>query len=158
MHRYKLIFISSFSLIIASTLFFLIPEINSKKEFYREFSKSLLTLDAIFLAFYPAFYTFIYSSNEIRRTLVRIGVKHLFDDYFRKSVTATGLLLIITLGSIPTFYLEVNGTIFTIVCKVIFATLCGIFTYATFWTYFYGNLAYLSITKLIKDSNSSTTP
>jgi hypothetical protein len=140
-------------LVSITLLWYFSPETRSKdsglaNSAFQEFSKLLVSISAVYLAFSPAFYVFIYSSDKVLSKIKGANAKKDFDQYFKNSMRISIFLVISS--SISTFasYIDQGNEIVRIGTRAVFCVTVSTFLLASLWTYWYGNLAYAAISQL----------
>lgn len=155
----QLFFVSTTIILAISTSIFIFNSfISQNLSLLREYHKSVITIAAIFLAFSPAFFAFLYSNDNLKAAIISLKINYSVTRYYKHSfVYSLAFLVISILGIIFSYmdpsnsstpfslvknYYAINGLLFSI------SIFC--FLNLIFWSVLFGQLVVSIVNRVVR--------
>ena len=145
------------SILIGILAYFQLKFLFSAPLLLQEYHKIVDSITAIFLAFSPAFFIFLYSSESIKLSITNLGIRHSIDRYFVMSILTSLAFMINSIIGIVFSYIDYNSIAtptlllnsHTSINGFIFSLSIVLAAMLLFWNIFYGRFVLAIIKALI---------
>lgn len=124
----------------------------------REYHKTVITISAIFLAFSPAFFAFIYSNDNLKNSILSLKIKHSVNRYFKYSSLASLIFLFLSIVGVIAAYTEPQSKFvpkfisqnYVTINLVLFSSSIAVALNLIYWSVLFGQLVISIVNRVVR--------